>query len=69
MLVALHIALCFVCGSMVKTLERYQKCSYGSLEVNHPGKDIEVPIDNVFVFVFLVSTPIYGVYLYIINCE
>ncbi|KAL0450430.1 UNVERIFIED_CONTAM: Agamous-like MADS-box protein MADS2 [Sesamum latifolium] len=26
---------------MLKTLERYQKCSYGSLEVNHPGKDIE----------------------------
>ncbi|KAL8044244.1 hypothetical protein ABFX02_08G034200 [Erythranthe guttata] len=28
-------------SNMLKTLERYQKCSYGSLEVNHPGKDIE----------------------------
>ncbi|KAK6154993.1 hypothetical protein DH2020_009241 [Rehmannia glutinosa] len=28
-------------GSMLKTLERYQKCSYGSLEINNPGKDIE----------------------------
>ncbi|GFP97465.1 developmental protein sepallata 1 [Phtheirospermum japonicum] len=27
--------------SMLKTLERYQKCSYGSLEVNNPGKGIE----------------------------
>ncbi|GFP89987.1 developmental protein sepallata 2 [Phtheirospermum japonicum] len=26
---------------MLKTLERYQKCSNGSLEVNNPGKDIE----------------------------
>ncbi|KAG6408152.1 hypothetical protein SASPL_131155 [Salvia splendens] len=26
---------------MLKTLERYQKCSYGSLEVNHLDKDIE----------------------------
>ncbi|KZV46857.1 hypothetical protein F511_08618 [Dorcoceras hygrometricum] len=28
-------------SNMLKTLERYQKCSYGSLEVNHPTKDIE----------------------------
>ncbi|KAL6526313.1 Alpha-glucosidase 2 [Orobanche minor] len=28
-------------SNMLKTLERYQKCSYGSLEVNNPGKDIE----------------------------
>ncbi|KAL3629483.1 Alpha-glucosidase 2 [Castilleja foliolosa] len=28
-------------NSMLKTLERYQKCSYGSLEVNNPGKEIE----------------------------
>ncbi|XP_042006749.1 agamous-like MADS-box protein MADS2 isoform X2 [Salvia splendens] len=28
-------------SNMLKTLERYQKCSYGSLEVNHPSKDIE----------------------------
>ncbi|KAL1534974.1 Alpha-glucosidase 2 [Salvia divinorum] len=28
-------------SNMLKTLERYQKCSYGSLEVNHPDKDIE----------------------------
>ncbi|KAL3636079.1 hypothetical protein CASFOL_020626 [Castilleja foliolosa] len=27
---------------MLKTLERYQKCSYGSLEVNNPGKEIEI---------------------------
>ncbi|XP_042009358.1 agamous-like MADS-box protein MADS2 isoform X1 [Salvia splendens] len=28
-------------SNMLKTLERYQKCSYGSLEVNHLDKDIE----------------------------
>ncbi|KAL3640927.1 Alpha-glucosidase 2 [Castilleja foliolosa] len=28
-------------SNMVKTLEKYQKCSYGSLEVNNPGNDIE----------------------------
>ncbi|KAL6553070.1 Alpha-glucosidase 2 [Orobanche gracilis] len=28
-------------SNMLKTLERYQKCSYGSLEVNNPEKDIE----------------------------
>ncbi|EPS70807.1 hypothetical protein M569_03954 [Genlisea aurea] len=28
-------------SNMLKTLERYQKCSYGSLEVNNPGKEIE----------------------------
>ncbi|KAL3620160.1 hypothetical protein CASFOL_035072 [Castilleja foliolosa] len=26
---------------MLKTLERYQKCTYGSLEVNNPRKEIE----------------------------
>ncbi|KAK6129001.1 hypothetical protein DH2020_037255 [Rehmannia glutinosa] len=29
-------------SNMLKTLERYQKCSYGSLEINNPGKDIEL---------------------------
>ncbi|XP_047983065.1 agamous-like MADS-box protein MADS2 isoform X1 [Salvia hispanica] len=28
-------------SNMLKTLDRYQKCSYGSLEVNHLDKDIE----------------------------
>ncbi|XP_075494418.1 agamous-like MADS-box protein MADS2 [Primulina tabacum] len=28
-------------SNMLKTLERYQKCSYGSQEVNHPTNDIE----------------------------
>ncbi|KAG8384575.1 hypothetical protein BUALT_Bualt04G0132000 [Buddleja alternifolia] len=28
-------------SNMLKTLERYQKCSYGSVEVNNPSKDIE----------------------------
>ncbi|KAL3653706.1 Alpha-glucosidase 2 [Castilleja foliolosa] len=28
-------------SNMLKTLEKYQKCSYGSLEVNNPGNDIE----------------------------
>nr|BAO74162.1 MADS-box transcription factor SEP1.2 [Torenia fournieri] len=28
-------------SNMMKTLERYQKCSYGSVEVNNPSKDIE----------------------------
>ncbi|XP_051121057.1 agamous-like MADS-box protein MADS2 [Andrographis paniculata] len=28
-------------SNMLQTLERYQKCSYGSLEVNNPGRDIE----------------------------
>nr|URQ29612.1 sepellata [Sinningia speciosa] len=28
-------------SNMLKTIERYQKCSYGSLDVNHPSKDIE----------------------------
>ncbi|EXB77655.1 Developmental protein SEPALLATA 2 [Morus notabilis] len=27
--------------SMVKTLERYQKCSYGAMEVSKPGKELE----------------------------
>ncbi|CAH9090934.1 unnamed protein product [Cuscuta europaea] len=28
-------------SNMLKTLERYQKCSYGTLEVNRPNRDIE----------------------------
>lgn len=28
--------------SMLKTLERYQKCSYGAVEVSKPGKELEV---------------------------
>nr|QLI63242.1 MADS-box protein SEPALLATA-like protein 1 [Ipomoea batatas] len=28
-------------SNMLKTLERYQKCSYGTLEVNRPNKDNE----------------------------
>ncbi|XLU75933.1 hypothetical protein S245_034986 [Arachis hypogaea] len=28
-------------NSMLKTLERYQKCSYGAVEVNKPAKDLE----------------------------
>lgn len=28
--------------SMLKTLEKYQKSSYGSVEVNRPGKELEV---------------------------
>ncbi len=28
--------------SMLKTLERYQKCSYGAVEVNKPSKELEV---------------------------
>ncbi|XP_057436159.1 agamous-like MADS-box protein MADS2 [Lotus japonicus] len=28
-------------SSMVKTLERYQKCSYGAVEVNKPAKELE----------------------------
>ncbi|CAL0321709.1 unnamed protein product [Lupinus luteus] len=27
--------------SMLKTLERYQKCSYGAVEVNKPSKELE----------------------------
>lgn len=27
---------------MLKTLERYQKCSYGAVEVNKPAKELEV---------------------------
>lgn len=29
-------------SSMLKTLERYQKCSYGAVEVNKPGKELEI---------------------------
>ncbi|KAK4776909.1 hypothetical protein SAY86_005597 [Trapa natans] len=29
-------------SNMLKTLERYQKCSYGSVEVNKPNKELEV---------------------------
>ncbi|XP_044468428.1 agamous-like MADS-box protein MADS2 [Mangifera indica] len=28
-------------SSMLKTLERYQKCSYGAVEVNKPAKELE----------------------------
>lgn len=28
--------------SMVKTLERYQKCSYGAIEVSKPSKELEI---------------------------
>ncbi|KHN29767.1 Developmental protein SEPALLATA 2 [Glycine soja] len=28
-------------NSMLKTLERYQKCSYGAVEVSKPGKELE----------------------------
>jgi hypothetical protein len=28
--------------SMLKTLDRYQKCSYGAVEVNKPAKELEV---------------------------
>ncbi|XP_041002549.1 agamous-like MADS-box protein MADS2 isoform X1 [Juglans microcarpa x Juglans regia] len=28
-------------SSMLKTLERYQKCSYGAVEVNRPAKELE----------------------------
>ena len=28
--------------SMLKTLERYQKCSYGAVEVSRPCKELEV---------------------------
>jgi len=28
--------------SMLKTLERYQKCSYGAVEVSKPAKELEV---------------------------
>ncbi|KAL5582084.1 hypothetical protein UlMin_014526 [Ulmus minor] len=28
-------------NSMLKTLERYQKCSYGAVEVSRPGKELE----------------------------
>jgi len=27
---------------MLKTLERYQKCSYGAVEVSKPAKELEV---------------------------
>lgn len=27
---------------MLKTLDRYQKCSYGAVEVNKPAKELEV---------------------------
>jgi len=30
--------------SMLKTLERYQKCSYGAEEVNKPAKELEVSL-------------------------
>ncbi|PNX88638.1 MADS-box transcription factor, partial [Trifolium pratense] len=26
---------------MLKTLDRYQKCSYGAVEVNKPAKELE----------------------------
>ncbi|KAK4490757.1 hypothetical protein RD792_001465 [Penstemon davidsonii] len=29
-------------SNMLKTIDRYQKCSYGSLEASHPARDIEV---------------------------
>ncbi|CAN1244302.1 Developmental protein SEPALLATA 1 [Linum perenne] len=29
-------------NNMLKTLERYQKCSYGAVEVNKPAKELEV---------------------------
>ena len=29
-------------SSMLKTLERYQKCSYGAVEVSRPSKELEV---------------------------
>ncbi|VFQ68513.1 unnamed protein product [Cuscuta campestris] len=32
---------CSTSNSMLKTLERYQKCSYGTLEVNRPNRDNE----------------------------
>lgn len=30
-------------NSMLKTLDRYQKCSYGAVEVSKPAKELEVP--------------------------
>ncbi|XP_019426555.1 PREDICTED: developmental protein SEPALLATA 1 isoform X4 [Lupinus angustifolius] len=32
---------CSCTSGMVKTLERYQKCSYGAVEVNKPSKELE----------------------------
>ncbi|KAM7267261.1 hypothetical protein ACFE04_009427 [Oxalis oulophora] len=32
---------CSTNNSMLKTLERYQKCSYGAVEVNKPAKELE----------------------------
>jgi MADS-box transcription factor len=29
---------------MLKTLERYQKCSYGAEEVNKPARELEVSL-------------------------
>lgn len=48
---------------MLKTLERYQKCSYGSLEVNNPGKDIEVCYDLTFVQIKVLQDA--NIYLFI----
>lgn len=35
---------------MLKTLDRYQKCSYGSVEVNKPSKELEVLIYQLYTF-------------------
>jgi len=33
---------------MLKTLDRYQKCSYGAVEVSKPAKELEVAIAFIY---------------------
>lgn len=35
-----------ICGSMAKTLERYQRCSYGAAELNQSSQDTQVHVSS-----------------------
>jgi MADS-box transcription factor len=35
---------------MLKTLDRYQKCSYGAVEVSKPAKELEVATFLSFIY-------------------
>jgi MADS-box transcription factor len=37
---------------MLKTLDRYQKCSYGAVEVSKPAKELEVATILSFIMLF-----------------
>lgn len=40
---------------MLKTLERYQKCSYGAVEVNRPAKELEVRSLTILIYMLMIG--------------